>query len=251
MPNDRDLWSGYAKQHSGNLVVWVDQTSDTGLKAVNSNGVCHALTKAWVEAYVEDLESRSMFVNSFRDQPKNNPIPQDYLENQAIYAQQLETYNSTLAQVKSSSDKEFQRKMLPLLKKSKSDLYPDGTKVSSLKAGTDVANVVLGMPHAPSYIMLSMRGKGAHVVGFEIRPDHHVSENYPAVYEYFDANLGLFAFGKFKNMLDFFLTKVWQNLYRPSFFGCAWQVACLGVRDGVGFTSCEKELELELAALYD
>lgn len=261
MPN-RETWLEHAQAHRGHLVVWIEQAADAGLKQANSQGVCHAIVKAWIDAYMQFTEDRSMFVNSFREYNADGlrvreAIPQDFLDQQGIYQAQVEAYNSSLAMVRqlapSLSGVEGRARLQKLIagtRRLQRDLYGNQARVERPDAGTSIVQVVRDLPVHPCYVMLSMRtGHGGHVVGFEFRPDVHVSSNFYELYEFLDANLGLFAFSSRSDMLAFFLEKVWSLVYADRYAGCTFQIAVFPVAlAGVGFGT-DVSLEQEYAAL--
>lgn len=260
MPN-RDVWREKARAHRGNLVLWIEQAADAGLKQANSNGVCHAITRAWIESYMQFTEDRSIFVNSFReyddqDRLVKEAIPEDYLSQQGIYQGQVEAYNSVLASARQlaatptdEKGRQVLRQLVDGCKRLQRDLYGNHANVERPEPGTSVVQVIGGFPVHPCYVMLSMRaGTSGHVVGFEIRPDVHVSSNYYELYEFLDANLGLFAFASRSDMMAFFLGDVWP-IYAGSYAGGTFQVAVFPVAlAGVGF-GADVSLEAELAAM--
>ena len=66
----------------------------------------------------------------------------------------------------------------------------------------------------PSYFFVGMRGDhGGHGIAFGFRPDLSSPPNFPGIFEYFDANLGLFVFGSEEELRKFFSLDVWSALY--------------------------------------
>ncbi|VAW70654.1 hypothetical protein MNBD_GAMMA09-3633 [hydrothermal vent metagenome] len=231
-PKDkREEWACYAREYNGAQVVWIDQSTDTALKKANSKGVCFALTRDWVRSYRRYRIDRSKFVNSFRDAAEINPenrIPQIYITNQQLYAAQVaqnkreleelmeelerrkkqggpvpEGILATLASIRKRA---YGRDLVNLTQYKLSEIYDISFILNQMKQ-EGLAN--------PRYYMLTFRkkGVGGHVVGFEFRPDIHVSDNYPGLFEFIDANLGLYAFGDADKLLNFFDLRVWIELY--------------------------------------
>lgn len=243
----KEEWSLAAKVHGGNLVVWIEQGTDPNLERANSNGVCHALTHDWIERYTRYRDDRSEFVNAFRDneggRADGTSIPLDYISQQGLYQSQVESFNAALTsakQLKGSMPADARRLLVDSLKRQQQSLYGDSAVVTRPKAGTSIVEVVNSFPVHPCYVALSFRARGGgHVVGFEFRPDVHVSGNFPQLFEYFDANLGLFAFPSRSSLLAFFLETVWPTIYAESYAGCTFQTAVTSVAlgTGVGFGS--------------
>src|SRR5262249_24362054 len=144
-------------------------------------------------------------------------------------------YKSSEDPTAKSKNHEAFQKCLPQIKNFEKSLYGDAFEVKKWPANTNLRQVVDSFSRNPGYYMLSFRRPtgGGHVVGFEIRADIVVSENFPALYEFLDANLGLFAFGKYDGMLSFFLESVWQSLYSQKYAVCTFRTAQLQVAPGV------------------
>jgi hypothetical protein len=255
--SNKETWRKLAEPYKGKIVVWIEQATDPNLQSVNSRGVCFALTHDWIENYTKYLDDRSIFVNSFRENEGNRDdgtsIPLDYIEQQQLYQGQINTYNSTLNMVKSNKKElgtHAVKQLVTLLKQQQKDIYGQQASVTYHEDTTSIHEVLAGLPIHPCYVALSFRkggGAGGHVVGFEFRPDHHVSENYPELYEYFDANLGLFAFPQRALMLEFFVKEVWKNVYATEYAGCSFVTAITGI--GLGGFGQDQSLEQELQNL--
>jgi hypothetical protein len=250
----KEEWRQRALARGGRLVVWIEQSTDPNLLAQNSSGVCHALTVAWIEHYTGFTDDRSEFVNSFRrnegQRQDGTSIPRDYIEQQELYQSTVQAYNATLQTVKQLKNVplEAKKQLLEGLKVQQRSLYGEKAVVTPLPSGTSVTQAVNTFPIHPCYVALSFRaGESGHVVGFELRPDVYVSGNYPEFYEFFDANLGLFAFSSRASMLDFFVQDVWPAIYADHYAGCKFRTAVTAITPGVGFgedPSVEEQLAI-------
>lgn len=229
---DKDDWITTSGKYNGKLVVWIDQSTDGTLLAANSRGVCFALTRDWVRNYTRNRIDRYNFVNSFRTgDGAVSRIPQAYIDSQLSLAAQYKVSSiafitATREAIKSGQlDTAEGKQRINVFRKQQYgpecinyfDFKNDGTNPIG-----DVLDFVfleeeVGSP-VPQYVMLSMKGTtGGHVVGFEMRPDVYVSANYPMLYEFFDANLGLFAFSNYTDVRNFFQKEVWEKLYKDNY----------------------------------
>lgn len=234
-------WVREARRYNGNLVVWIAQGSDPGLRAANSNGVCHAMTVSWITNDTLSRKERSTFVNSFRRYDDNNRlqsdghVPQHFLRDQATYATNLAAYNSLVssAQTLLASYRGRQRptwvtqrlrRQRDAIRSFQESVY-SGLNINRIPIAGP-AQLMTKMARTGAYYMFSMfrnGGGGGHVVGFELR-NVRISDNYPELYEYFDANLGLFAFSKKADAVGFFVNSVWPTVYRNSYNGGSFKL---------------------------
>src|SRR5262249_8158752 len=154
----------------------------------NSNGVCHAITKEWIDAYTTSRDHRSDFVNSFRSYSggeRSESIPQQFIESQRVAQAMVDGHNTLVSQCrqfaaayKSSEDPTARsqlytafQKRLPMIKNFEKHLYGDAFEVTKWPANTNLRQVVDAFSRDPGYYMLSFRRPtkgGGHVVGFEI-----------------------------------------------------------------------------------
>lgn len=235
---DRETWKDLAKGYRANIVVWIDQSSDQRLREENRGGVCRTVTKNWVDAYMDSRPARAQFVNAFRE----NGIPEEYIDEQEQYALDIKVHNSMLigAKVlqKISMDKKFLSSTVNTIKQSQAELHP-GT-VTKYPKGSAIQPILQQIAKLEGYTMFSFRPKDSdvgHVVGFEVRPDlkEQMSENFPnGLFEFIDANLGLFVFKSARTMVEFFYLEVWKKLYAKSFAGCSFAVEHFVVEPGSG-----------------
>jgi hypothetical protein len=235
---DRKTWGETAEKYRANIVVWIDQGSDQRLRQENRGGVCRTVTKNWVDAYMDSRPARSRFVNAFRE----NGIPEEYIEEQEQYALDIKVHNSMLmgARVlqKVNMDKKALASTVNTLKQSEAELHPGD--VTKYPKGSAIQPILQKISRTVGYTMFSFRPKDSdvgHVVGFELRPDlkARMSANYPeGLFEFIDANLGLFVFKSAQTMVDFFFREVWKQLYANSFAGCSFAVEHFAVEEGSG-----------------
>jgi hypothetical protein len=214
-----------AKAHNGNSVVWINQSASPTLKAVNSGGVCKAITMDWIESYRGYLDDRSRFVNGFRqydDQGRivEYSIPKSYLDKQDQYTQELAAYSlrfkAMVRKVKAykqefPGDKDFTPALDETLKIF-IRVARAGIECLSYTEPADVDAMVKQLSNLkkPGYYTLALTNPGGHVVGFEFRPDQSVG-SFPGIFEFIDANSGLFVFRKASDMLAFFRAEVWPR----------------------------------------
>jgi hypothetical protein len=234
-PEKIDVWLEKAKANKGSPVIWINQSDNKELKEIDSEGVCFVITLDWVNQYRSNRIARSQFVNAFRDgvqiDPKtgqpdpNTCIPIEYMISQSEYSSRLRRYRQELAAVMKKLEEALAKKLpIAVDVASIQDAFeareygPGMKQVSRFrkKDGKTIADAVKAMQANtdPAYYMLVFhRPGGGHVVGFEFRPDVVVSENFPGLFEFIDANLGLYAFPASDNMLAFFNNCVWAELY--------------------------------------
>jgi hypothetical protein len=232
--NDLEFQKQRVRAFGGSLVVWVDQSTDSALKKENSNGVCFAMTHEWVTTYRKSFVARSKFVNEIRDTALEDPtnrIPAIYILSQELFREELQENLEATSKVRSQirslqqASKPIPEELLIALRTVRRSKYPSPLAVDKTYQGSEnittyLAQAIEVMIAAGAtkeiYFMLSFRRPGGgHVVGFEFNPNLHISDKFPTLHEFFDANLGLFAFGSAKGMTDYFLD-VWSNCYADS-----------------------------------
>jgi hypothetical protein len=243
MPSRAD-WKEIAKGYRANIVVWIDQSSDNRLLEENRGGVCRTVTKRWVDAYMDSRPARAKFVNSFRD----HGIPEEYIEEQEQYALDIKVHNSLLIGAKTlqavSKDKVFLSSSVQMLKQSQSELHPG--EVIKFPKGSAIQPILQKIARPTGYTMLSFRPRDSdvgHVVGFEVRPDlqGQMSANFPnGLFEFIDANLGLFVFNSARTMVEFFYLEVWKRHYAKAYAGCSFAVEYFQVEAGTGLGEVSK-----------
>jgi hypothetical protein len=209
-------WRTAARAHSGSIVVWINQSAAANLKAVNSNGVCKAITMDWIASYRKYRSDRAAFVNQFRkydaDGNLETCIPDTYLAKQTAFTQQLaldrKAYVAAIGKYKLNPTLAGKKKVDDILRRARGG--PDCRNFTKFTSIDQVATALTSLAK-PAYCALALTEPGGHVIGFELRSDQKVSDNFPKLYEYLDANTGLFAFGDLQKMLDFVKQKVWPQ----------------------------------------
>jgi len=172
-------------------------------------------------------------LNDIRDTglvpPGTNRIPAKYLDIQAASQAMLTQFRQNLIQLNAQYE-QAEAEDKPDLLKSIKDLMSDRLKqrygpgmetvikfkVSNVLASIRIVNEMKAavQQYGPCYFLVGMRGaRGGHGIGFGFRPDLSASDKFPAIYEYFDANLGQFTFGTEDHLSDFFSVDVWAELY--------------------------------------
>lgn len=236
---DPKAWRKKAQDNKGATVIWINQSDNKDLKEIGSAGVCFAITTDWVKQYRANRIARSEFVNSFREGMEIDPttgepdpdtcIPVTYMVEQEEYSTRLRRYRQESKAVQKKID-EARAKQQPVPQ----DLVNTQAAIDAREYGTGMKQITRFIPKDgktikdavaamlantnPAYYLLVLRRTGgAHVVGFEFRPDVVVSENYPGLFEFIDANLGLYAFPSSDNMLAFFNNCVWKELYAAKY----------------------------------
>ena len=230
---DKQTWREYVEKYKGAFVVWVDQSTDPLLKANNSGGVCFAMSIDFATAYQMGQPGPAGFVNGIRDRtstwPYTSRIPSKYLDIQSASQAMLDEFKLNLELLQLELDiteKEEKPALLAKIKQFMDDRIkqrygPGMTSYEKFKANNVLASMELlkrmkatVTKNGPSYFLISMRGsKGGHAITFGYRQDLSGSDRFPAIYEYFDANLGYFVFPSEKNLSDFFNVEVWAELY--------------------------------------
>lgn len=262
----RAEWAAEARRYGGSLVVWIEQGADPGLHAANSNGVCHAMTVDWIMADTFSRAHRGRFVNAFRRYDEGDRwqsdghVPQTYLDQQARYATNLRAYNSLV----DSAQQLMRAHQAPRPAWVMTRLRTQHAAIQGFRRGVyrgfEIQRIAINGPAElpakmashQSYYMFSMLrpGQGGHVVGFEQRAGVNISENYPDLYEYLDANLGLFAFSRQQDMLGFFIHSVWPTVYRDAYDGGNFKLVRVALQDqSEGLDPDLDDLEAELEEL--
>jgi hypothetical protein len=207
-------WREWAHEHKGNTVVWINQSGAANLKAANSEGVCKAITLDWVSSYRKTLADRSKFVNQFRSYDKDGKlqtcVPDAFMEKQDEYWLEKTMgaldYKEALQNYLRNRTPEKQRKLDEVVRRTQGS--PDCKRFWTFSSIDEVLKILRALTKSYYFELGLSRQGGAHVIGFEFRPDKKVSNNFPKLYEYIDANTGLFVFATLKDMIDFVELKV-------------------------------------------
>lgn len=233
---DKQTWRTYVESYGGEFLVWVDQSTDPELKAQNSNGVCAAMALDFVTAFQTGQPGPYKFVNGLLLAPLLAPtytrIPAKYLEIQASLQAMQISFLNTLAKLKDelnrakTNDKpEIEAKINKFLndvlytKNPGMKSYDRFIETNKAMVGMDIMNKMRDAEtkNGPSYFLVEMYGTKAHAIAFGFRKDLTKGNKFPAIYEYFDANFGLFVFNSITNLIKFFNNEVWQKVYSPLF----------------------------------
>jgi hypothetical protein len=233
----REIWFKYVKEYGGLFVLWVEQSTDPRLKVHNSKGVCWAMANEFVLAYQAGLPGPSDFVNGIRNAnliwPGTSRIPPKYLQIQsALQARNVQyTNNLDILDLELICAEEEDKPAIQVkLKKFKDDhmkqWYGPGMTsyetfiYNPVQAPTEILKQmkVAVTKNGPSYFHIIMRDlKGGHAIAFGYREDlAEEAIEYPGIYEFFDANLGLFVFRSEEKLSDFFKEVVWAKLYKST-----------------------------------
>ena len=228
-----ETWEGLVKQYRGAVVAWINQAEAPNLKEVNSQGVCNAIVKDWLASYRKDQHARQSFVAKFAAKDSsgqwlNTCVPDSYIDDQQKLSDALKL---------SRVEVEQRQKKIAQLKKQRKQSEADAAELELWQfaqravGGPDCRTLVgkktfastmqvLTQIDAALYIALSLTGtmpkrfwefsakSFGHVVGLEFRPAYNL-------FEFIDANLGLFAFVKRDDMLSFVQNAVWPRFYQP------------------------------------
>jgi hypothetical protein len=230
---DLRVWEGLVKQCGGAVVAWINQAGAANLKAANSEGVCNAIFRDWLASYRGDQRARKCFVAKFaaRDNEGNwlnANVPQDYLADQEKLNQELKLQRAglalrakRLAEADKRGNKDEIAKAIDELWTFKQHMT-GGDACINLVAFTSLAETMASLAkiQRSGYIGLSLSlilpkrfwdfgtKTSGHMVGLEFQPAYNM-------FEYIDANLGLFAFVKQADMLSFIQNAVWPRFYQP------------------------------------
>lgn len=234
---DIKVWTKFAKKHKGILELWIDQSTDSLLKSINSEGVCFAMTFDFVSAFQFGGIGKTDFLNGIRNtsltKPTSNRIPEKYIDMQEVLtdiAFQFKSMVSMLALelmiAKLDEDrgkaKELEKKLDDLIAGQRKMRFGSGLtdftkfEVDNAKAPDLIYTKMIEMfnTQGPSYFIINMANdKKGHSVAFGIRPDLNLGKKFPKVFQIFDPNLGLFYFNAIENLEAFFKKTVWENLY--------------------------------------
>lgn len=223
---DIEEWKSNAKENNGLLIVWVDQGSSLKIKKAAVEGVCFTMSLDFVLKFQEAGTSPFYFVNGIRaatsaSKGKNN-VPDVYVIKQNLYQAELvasSKQTDVLSQQITAADTAHKPALLQQLtdlnnliirkrygganmkdyQSFNGDFILDFCDTLFKKMGEQVA------ANGPSYFLAGMvnPGKGGHAVAFSQRPDLNCT-GFPEVYEYFDANFGLFIFPSIADITKFF-----------------------------------------------
>lgn len=210
---DRKRWIEDAALWGGRLVVWIDQGNDRGLQDAYSRGVCFELTKAWVAAYTGYRVDRAAFVQSFGRYDAATRIPPEYIRRQQEYSRQVQAnrlrfetaFNDLQVRIRLGEQVD-PNQLREAFAASRQAFYgPACETFDNYRTEAEATSAVFDDANAgPGYHMLSMLAPVSHVVAFELRPDVIIEPNFPnGLYEYFDANLGLFVFPSADELRNF------------------------------------------------
>jgi hypothetical protein len=223
---DIEDWKHSATENNGILTVWVDQTSSLKIKKAASKGVCFAMSLDFALKFQAGGTSPFHFVNNIRfastiSKGKNN-IPDVYIIKQNLYKAELAASTNRI-NILQQQIKAAEIAQKAALEKKLTDLNQlvirNRFGAQNMKDYISFkADFILNFPqtldqkmdeqvkaNGPSYFLVSMTnpGKGGHAIVFSQRPDLNASK-FPGVYEYFDANLGLFIFPSKADLFKFF-----------------------------------------------
>lgn len=249
---DKETWRTYVEKYNGTIGVWVDQSTDPLLKAYNSDGVCFAMSIDFVTAYQMGQPGPYNFLNDIRDRTKTWPytsrIPTKYIDIQSASQAMLDEYvlNLQLLQLELEI---AEKKELPALvtkirqfmnDRTKQHFGPGMSSTEKFKISNVLAPIELlkrmkatVTKNGPSYFLVEMRGaKSGHAITFGYRADLSGSDRFPAIFEYFDANLGYFVFPSEQNLSDFFNVEVWAELYGNTDYS-SFEIASFTAKKGV------------------
>lgn len=230
---DKQTWRDYVEKYKGAFVNWVDQSTDPLLKANNSRGVCFAMSLDFVTAYQAGQPGPTNFVNGIRDAtnrwPNTSRIPSKYIDIQVASQAMLDEYllNLELLQLEYEVSNDDQKPdVLKNIKQLMADrvkqrygpgmLSNENFKISNVLASMEILKRMKAAvaKTGPAYFLIEMSNtKNGHAISFGYRQDLSGSDRFPAIYEYFDANLGYFVFPTDQGLSDFFNVEVWAELY--------------------------------------
>jgi hypothetical protein len=233
MPN-LATWKGYAKANNGDLVVWINQSEAPNLKAANSGFVCSAITRDWISSCRKYRSDRTAFVQSFRQYDDSgkllgHSIPDHYLARQQEIKREIEGYTKRAEELRKKilvyvkeypKEKDFRAALLESLKIYER-IMRGGVDCIKFISETSIDKIMAALTTqiTPAYFALSMKpadsDKG-HVVGFEFRSDES-TPSFPEIYQFIDANFGLFVFKDQIDMMDFVEKKIWGRFYQKRY----------------------------------
>jgi hypothetical protein len=236
---DEQKWGDYAQQSGGRLFTWVDQDTDSLLKQEYSKGVCLAMAHDFVTAFQLGQPGPFNFCNDIKNtsltEPGTNRIPRKYLDIQAAHAAMLKQFDDNLEILEMELDMGVKDK--PTVEKEMAQLKSDrikqryGPGMESFEEFVQEKEVAAAIfkrmkanvsKNGPSYFLVEMSHatrKGGHAIAFGFRADLSTAL-FPAIYEYFDANLGYFLFRSEEGFFTFFgdvLTRLYLSKYYSKF----------------------------------
>ena len=123
--------------------------------------------------------------------------------------------------------------------------------------GNNMDAVLKGLSPIPAgnlYLILMRRANGGHAIAVELNSRYPQDNGKIGLYQFMDANLGLFAFRKSNELFAFVVEQVWKKFYRErydSFRTVEFNTGAGGF--GTSPTAAEEDaaLEAELAALLE
>ena len=233
-------WEQKANDADGGLLyLWVDQSTDQLLKAKNSNGVCFAMARDFVQKFqatsdeVGQLDFLNAITTTTNTSGGKQRIPQIYINQQVKFSTAIKEYNTEnkvlnqqLDEATADKKDEIIQQLLALRKTFNIKNYgATFSKINNyaINGGfgyeifPDIFNDLFAESlMKPCYFLMGMtREGGGHAVAFGYRPDlSEVNAGFDEIYQFFDANLGLFYFKTDMVLSDFFSVVVWDSLYR-------------------------------------
>lgn len=249
---DKETWREYVENYKGAFVNWVDQGTDPLLKVYNSKGVCFAMTIDFVTAYQMGQPGPAGFVNGIRDRtatwPYTSRIPAKYIDMQAAVQAMFDEYKLNLGLLELEyeiAEKDEKPALVAKIRQFMNDRIkqrygPGMTSYEKFKESNALAPVELlkrmkaaVTKNGPSYFLVGMRGaNGGHAIAFGYRADLSGSDRFPAIYEYFDANLGYFVFPSEQSLSDFFNVEVWAEIYGLTDYS-GFEIASFTAKKGI------------------
>jgi hypothetical protein len=249
---DKETWRENVENYQGAFVIWIDQGTDPRLKVHNSKGVCWGMAHEFVKAYQGGQPGPFDFVNGLRNAhliwPGTSRIPPKYLQIQSSLQAMLTEYTRNL-KILDLEYKNAEQKDKPAIKEKIKKFMDDRIKqrygsgmtgYESFKIDNTLAPMEIlkrmkatVTQNGPSYFLVFMRGpESGHAIAFGYRNDLSGSDRFPAIYEYFDANLGLFVFPSEENLGNFFNIDVWADLYGNTNYSSI-EIASFTAKNGI------------------
>jgi hypothetical protein len=221
-------FENYAAKYNGGVVAWINQGDI--IAGTDARGVCLVIVQDWIESCRLSWSKRVTFVKKFTGRDKDGKfddsyVPKDYLDRQdaenrkvALAKAELEKRGKKAKELEKKGQNDAARAELEAawthLKKT---IGGDDCRqlavrhsfkqvVDSLKKITEPCYIALSL-NAPARWTLKGRKDFGHTVGIELRPDI-------PMFEFLDANSGLFAFTKLDDMIAFLQDIIWPGFYQ-------------------------------------
>lgn len=235
---DKAVWEQNAKNADGGILyLWVDQGTDELIKSENSNGVCFAMARDFVQKFQaqSDEVGQLEFVNGISTITNTSGgkqrIPKIYIDKQAEFSAAVKVFNlekgvlnKQLEEATAEKKDDITQQILKLIQTFNIKNY--GTTFSDIKkykieggSGYKIlpgifADLLTQSLTKPCYFLMYMtREGGGHAVAFGYRPDME-DVDFKEIYQFFDANLGFFIFKTDTDLSMFFSVDVWDSLYK-------------------------------------